>query len=79
MTINIVSGPGSSVPFLYSDQTSLLQNRANQGDKEAQFNLGLMYAEGRGVNEDEKKAVKWFTLAAEQGIQCVRNIDRILC
>ena len=33
----------------------------------AQYNLGLMYDEGQGVPQDYKTAVKWFTLAAEQG------------
>ena len=33
----------------------------------AQFNLGITYASGRGVIEDEAEAVKWYRLAAEQG------------
>jgi len=40
---------------------------ANQGYASAQFRLGLMYAEGQGVQQDYKQAVKWFTKAAEQG------------
>ena len=40
---------------------------AEQGDIEAQYNLGIMYANGRGVPENDKTAVKWYTLAAEQG------------
>ena len=34
---------------------------------EAQFNLGLMYALGEGVPEDDAEAVRWYTRAAEQG------------
>jgi hypothetical protein len=41
---------------------------AEQGDADAQFNLGLMYYNGLGVPQDYKTAVKWYTLAAEQGI-----------
>ena len=40
---------------------------AEQGDATAQFGLGFMYAEGEGVLQDEKEAVKWYTKAAEQG------------
>ena len=38
-----------------------------QGDAEAQFNLGMVYQHGNGVPQDSKTAVKWHTLAAEQG------------
>ena len=40
---------------------------AEQGDAVAQFYLGVMYANGEGVIEDDKEAVKWYRLAAEQG------------
>ncbi len=40
---------------------------AEQGDADAQYNLGVMYEKGRGVPQDYKIALKWFTLAAEQG------------
>ena len=40
---------------------------AEQGDSRAQFFLGLMYYNGKGVPQDYKEAVKWFSLSAEQG------------
>ena len=40
---------------------------AKQGDARAQYNLGLMYNERKGVPQDYKTAVKWYRLAAEQG------------
>lgn len=40
---------------------------ASQGFDSAQFSLGNMYSDGRGVIKDEAQAVKWFTKAAEQG------------
>ena len=40
---------------------------AKQGNASAQFNLGMTYANGRGVPQDYKTAVKWYKLAAEQG------------
>lgn len=44
-----------------------LKALANNGNAVAQYNLGIMYAEGLGVQENNKEAVKWFKLAAEQG------------
>jgi TPR repeat protein len=40
---------------------------ADQGDAEAQYNLGLCYGVGSGVPKDEVEAVKWYRKAAEQG------------
>ena len=40
---------------------------ADQGLAGAQFNLGIMYANGRGVVEDDAEAVRWYRLAADQG------------
>ena len=33
----------------------------------AQFNLGLMYWDGRGIPQDYPEALRWYRLAAEQG------------
>ena len=41
---------------------------AQQGDPEAQFDLGLMYHFGYGVPQDYQEAIKWFRKAAEQGL-----------
>ena len=40
---------------------------ADQGDAEAQFNLGVMYSLGEGVPKDYKQAVYWYRKAADQG------------
>jgi TPR repeat protein len=40
---------------------------AEQGNADAQYNLGLSYYKGEGIPQDDKIAVKWYTLAAEQG------------
>ena len=40
---------------------------AEGGDKVAQCLLAYIYSEGKGVPEDDKEAVKWYTKAAEQG------------
>ena len=46
----------------------LFKPMAEQGMAEAQFILGLMYDNGRGVPQDYAMAVKWYRKAAEQGI-----------
>ncbi len=40
---------------------------AEQGNANAQFNLGLMYDNGQGVSQDHAKALQWYRKAAEQG------------
>ena len=55
---------------------------AEQGDMEAQFNLGVLYEEGievpdngklRVVKQDYRKAFEWFTKSAEQGHADAQN------
>ncbi|HUS98544.1 MAG TPA: sel1 repeat family protein, partial [Hyphomicrobiaceae bacterium] len=40
---------------------------AEQGNAAAQYRLGLIYANGRGMPQDNAEAVKWYGMAAEQG------------
>ena len=40
---------------------------AEQGNANAQFNLGLIYYSGNGVAKNDKTVVNWLTKAAEQG------------
>jgi hypothetical protein len=40
---------------------------AEQGDAEAQYQLGRLYAYGLGVARDSTEAAKWYRLAADQG------------
>ena len=48
---------------------------AEQGDANAQYNLGVMYDRGQGVPQDYKTVVKWFKLAAEQGhVNALHNL-----
>jgi len=41
---------------------------ADLGYPKAQFNLGVMYANGRGGLKNDVEAVKWYRKAAEQGL-----------
>jgi|TARA_R110000824_G_scaffold366916_1_gene556032 TPR repeat protein len=65
---------------LFDDATRFLKLDANfegvklkaeQGNAQAQYNLGFLYEYGfglpEGVVKDQKEAVKWHRLAAEQG------------
>lgn len=47
--------------------------RALAGDATAQLELGRAYEDGKGVPQDEAKAVEWFRKAAEQGNAAAQN------
>jgi uncharacterized protein len=51
----------------YAKALRLIRALANDGDATAQFNLGLMYVNGHGVQRDDSAAALWFRKAAEQG------------
>ncbi|MDR1826866.1 MAG: sel1 repeat family protein, partial [Methylobacteriaceae bacterium] len=51
---------------------------AEQGDADAQNNLGVLYLNGLGVARNDADAVMWFGMAAEQGLpEAKRNLDAI--
>ena len=52
---------------LYGPAQRRWKSLAENGDAFAQYNLGNMYRVGHGLWENDKTAVKWYTLAAEQG------------
>lgn len=47
--------------------------KAEAGDAEAQFNLGVIYDTGDGVPQDYHEAAKWFSMAAEQGLAVAQH------
>ena len=51
----------------YEEALRLCRPLAEQGDAQAQSDLGLMYAQGLGVAQDYAEAVTLFREAAEQG------------
>jgi TPR repeat protein len=55
------------------DALAQLQAKADKGDAEAQLKLGTMYATGKGVDLDYKKAVKWHHKAADQGLPAAQH------
>jgi len=48
-------------------QTSDIHCRAEQGDAEAQYVLGVSYNTGKDTTQDYGAAARWFRKAAEQG------------
>ena len=51
---------------------------ADQGDANAQLNLGVMFAIGQGVPQDHVQAHKWFNLAGTGGVEDGRKGRDIL-
>ncbi len=51
---------------------------AEQGNAEAQYNLGLMYLEGQGVKQDNVEAYAWIRTAAAQGKRGTLEIRQTL-
>lgn len=62
----------------YETALRLWQPQAERGDVAAQFNLGVLYANGQGVQQDYDEAIKWYRMAAEQGdILAHSNIEAL--
>ena len=51
--------PGMSTP-------EEIGKRAEQGDAEAQWRLGVLYHNGDGVHQSDREAIEWFQRSAEQ-------------
>ncbi len=58
---------GEGVPKDPKHAASLYCDGARYGDPEAQFSLGWMYANGRGIERSDEMAAYFFKLAAEKG------------
>ena len=54
------------MPQDYEEAVRWYLRAAEQGDVEAQVNIGIMYFEGRGVVQDYVQAHKWTNLAASR-------------
>ena len=53
--------------FAADENFDTARSAAEQGDAEAQFNLGYIYATGLGVPVDDTEAIYWYRKSAEQG------------
>ncbi len=51
------------------DKFNALEERARAGDVEAQYEMGMMYLKGRGVEKEQERARVWLGKAAKQGYE----------
>ncbi|MEM7463118.1 MAG: hypothetical protein AAF362_10605 [Pseudomonadota bacterium] len=58
---------GAAQLRLYEEITKHWRKAAEQGYAKAQFELGVSYAEGQGLKQDNVRAFMWLSLAAAQG------------
>jgi len=55
-------------PREYAEAVRRYRKAADMGDAKAQFNLGRMYAEGKGVTQDYVLAYMWINLSASTAV-----------
>jgi TPR repeat protein len=75
--VNAASRPAVARPFEdglaaaekgdYATALRLWRPLADQGEPNAQYNIGLMYDQGKGVPQDHVQAAAWYRKAGEQG------------
>jgi uncharacterized protein len=58
---------GQGVAQDYAQAVAWYRKAADQGDADAQFNLGEMYRNGQSVAQDDAQAVIWYRKAADHG------------
>ncbi|GHV95058.1 hypothetical protein AGMMS50293_13780 [Spirochaetia bacterium] len=57
----------------------LFRKSAEQGNPDAQFEFGICYDFGRGLEKDKSKAAQWYRKAAEQGNEAAQQrLDELL-
>ncbi len=61
------SGQSTTDPSTSVKSLADWRKLADHGDAEAQFQMGVRYHNGEGVQQDDVQAVQWFLRSAEQG------------
>jgi TPR repeat protein len=56
----------------YAQAVRWYREAASRGHIQAQFNLGIMYFEGKGVEKELRSAYYWLAVASEQGDEDAR-------
>ena len=69
---------GDGVPRDGLRAAELYCQAARLGDASSTFDLGWMYANGRGVSRDDGLAASFFRIAAERGVEQASNMLRLL-
>ena len=63
LAANLQALPGES-----ESAFAAIQERAERGNADAQFQLALLYADGDGCSQNYSSARQWFAAAADQGL-----------
>jgi uncharacterized protein len=64
----------------YARALELLRPLANAGNPLAQFDLGVLYDQGLGVEKDDQEALFWYTKSAAQGYANAQtNLGQMYC
>lgn len=58
----------------FSGALNWLRAASEQGHAEANFNLGIMYKNGRGVKQNDAEALMCYLTAAEQGYSIAQTV-----
>ena len=45
---------------------ALIEYKSVKTDPKAQYRLGIMYKDGKGVQKDDVQSIEWITLSAKQ-------------
>ena len=70
----VVAVPGDEAQAAYSAKDyARVRLLAEEGNAEAQDDVGFMYESGRGVAKDRAQAVEWYRKSAAQGYQPARD------
>lgn len=69
---------GEGVPRNPVLAAALYCRGARLGDAQAQYNLGWMYANGRGVERSDRLAAFFFDAAAEQGMEAAQRMLKVV-
>ena len=52
----------------YATAFRIFKQLAEQGNAEAQYNLAILYRQGKGIKQDKQTALLWFEKSAKQGL-----------
>ena len=69
---------GEGVPRNLALAVTLYCQRARLGDAQSQYELGWMYANGRGVERSDAVAAFFFSAAAQQGLMAAKNMLQVV-
>ena len=73
LALVLFAAPAPAASTAQTSDLAGLRQAADQGDPDAQFSLGVLYVNGRGVERNDELAMSWFRRAAEQGYADAQN------